>query len=59
MTAIAAGDKAPPFTAQTQTGEEISLADFLGKQVVVCRSLMVRSAFDHRSGLRTNRSSAS
>jgi len=35
MTRIAVGDKAPPFTAKTQTGEPVSLADYLGKQVVV------------------------
>ena len=32
---IAAGDRAPRFTAIAHTGERISLDDFLGKQVVV------------------------
>ena len=35
MNQIAVGDRAPQFSAVTHTGEPISLADFLGKQVVV------------------------
>jgi peroxiredoxin Q/BCP len=35
MPHIAVGDKAPPFTASAHTGQPVSLADFLGKQVVV------------------------
>ena len=35
MTGVAVGDQAPQFTAAAHTGEPISLADFLGKQVVV------------------------
>lgn len=29
------GDKAPDFTLSTQTGEQVSLSDYLGKQAVV------------------------
>src|SRR5215469_1030892 len=29
------GDKAPDFVAKTQTGEQISLADFKGKHVIL------------------------
>jgi peroxiredoxin Q/BCP len=35
MPYIAVGDKAPQFTATAHTGQQVSLADFLGKQVVV------------------------
>jgi len=35
MTSIQVGDPAPAFTGTTQTGETISLADFLGKRIVV------------------------
>ncbi len=35
MPSIQVGDAAPTFTGQTQTGETISLPDFLGKQTVV------------------------
>jgi peroxiredoxin Q/BCP len=32
---IAVGDLAPPFTATAHTGQQVALADYLGKQVVV------------------------
>jgi peroxiredoxin Q/BCP len=35
MPPIAIGDPAPPFTALAHTGQQVSLADYLGKQVVV------------------------
>jgi peroxiredoxin Q/BCP len=35
MSTIAIGDPAPQFTATAHTGESVSLADYLGKQVVV------------------------
>ncbi len=35
MTAIAVGDRAPQFTATAHTGQQVALADYLGKQVVV------------------------
>ncbi len=35
MTGVAVGDQAPRFSAVSHTGEPISLANFLGKQVVV------------------------
>jgi len=35
MTRIAIGDRAPQFTATAHTGQPVSLADYLGKQVVV------------------------
>ncbi len=35
MPAFAIGDPAPPFTAMAHTGQQVSLADYLGKQVVV------------------------
>ena len=35
MTNIAIGDRAPPFTATAHTGQQVALADYLGKQVVV------------------------
>jgi thioredoxin-dependent peroxiredoxin len=35
MSAIQAGDLAPDFTAQAHNGQQVSLADFRGKQVVV------------------------
>ncbi len=35
MTSIAVGDKAPQFIATAHTGERVTLADYLGKQVVV------------------------
>ena len=35
MTTIAIGDRAPLFTATAHTGQEVALADYLGKQVVV------------------------
>ncbi len=35
MTRIAVGDKASPFTAKAHTGQQVTLADYLGKQVVV------------------------
>jgi peroxiredoxin Q/BCP len=35
MSRLAVGDRAPQFTAAAHTGERISLAEFLGKQVVV------------------------
>jgi thioredoxin-dependent peroxiredoxin len=35
MKAIQAGDRAPEFTAQSQDGQQVSLADFRGKHVVV------------------------
>jgi len=35
MTAIQVGDRAPAVTAQAQNGQQISLADYRGKQVVV------------------------
>lgn len=35
MAAIQIGDRAPAVTARAQNGQQISLADYLGKQVVV------------------------
>jgi len=35
MNAIQVGDQAPSFTAQAHNGQQISLADYRGKQVVV------------------------
>ena len=35
MTSIAIGDRAPQFTATAHTGQQVALADYLGKQVVV------------------------
>jgi thioredoxin-dependent peroxiredoxin len=35
MTSIAVGDQAPRFTATADTGNQVSLDDFLGNQVVV------------------------
>jgi peroxiredoxin Q/BCP len=35
MTKITIGDPAPQFTATAHTGQEVALADYLGKQVVV------------------------
>jgi thioredoxin-dependent peroxiredoxin len=35
MKPIQTGDRAPTFTAQAHNGQQISLADFLGKNVVV------------------------
>ena len=35
MSTIAIGDRAPQFTATAQTGQQVALADYLGKQVVV------------------------
>ena len=35
MTALAVGDAAPGFTATAHTGQQVALADYLGKQVVV------------------------
>ncbi|MGA2255941.1 MAG: peroxiredoxin [Thermoguttaceae bacterium] len=35
MTSIAVGDRAPQFTAAAHTGQQVALADYLGKQVVV------------------------
>jgi peroxiredoxin Q/BCP len=35
MPAIAEGKKAPPFTLPDATGKEVSLGDFVGKDVVV------------------------
>ena len=35
MKAIQAGDRAPDFTARAHNGQQMSLADFRGKQVVV------------------------
>src|SRR4029077_20919279 len=35
MSRIGIGDRAPLFSATSQSGEQVSLADFLGKQVVV------------------------
>ena len=35
MSSIQVGDHAPNFTAETHTGQKISLADFQGKQAVV------------------------
>lgn len=32
---LAAGDRAPQFTATAHTGQAVALADYLGKQVVV------------------------
>jgi thioredoxin-dependent peroxiredoxin len=35
MTKIAVGDKAPDFTALAHTGQQLALAHYLGKQVIV------------------------
>lgn len=35
MTTLAVGDKAPDFSAATDTGETVSLSDFRGKRVVL------------------------
>nr|MCU0872598.1 peroxiredoxin [Pirellulaceae bacterium] len=35
MRPIQAGDQAPEFTAQAHNGQQVSLADFQGKSVVV------------------------
>jgi len=35
MTSIRVGDRAPDFTVETHSGQQVSLADFRGKQVVV------------------------
>ncbi len=35
MSGIQPGDRAPPFTGTTQTGQQVSLSDYLGKQAVV------------------------
>lgn len=35
MTNLKAGDKAPNFTAKNQNGEDVSLADFSGKKLVL------------------------
>jgi peroxiredoxin Q/BCP len=35
MSKLAIGEKAPEFTARAHTGQDVALADYLGKQVVV------------------------
>ena len=35
MSPIIVGDRAPPFTATAHTGQTVTLADYLGKRVVV------------------------
>src|SRR5581483_10199990 len=35
MATLSPGDPAPDFTAETHTGQRVSLADFRGKQAVV------------------------
>jgi peroxiredoxin Q/BCP len=35
MATLKAGDKAPDFTSKDQNGEEVSLANFKGKTVIL------------------------